>query len=124
MQGITCQMPRSPQKATGQEAYVQVKVPGWLKNELIAHCGQMGISLNAWLVEAIRAGLRNDLSLPQPPPARAGLPTTADMIRQWATGERLLMPCGKTQTCGAVDDDGRWDHDGMGFCRECGIRVV
>ena len=117
-------MPRAPQPATGREAYVQVKVPGWLKNELISHCESEQISLNAWLVEAIRAGLRSDLALPEPPPARAGLPTTADMIRQWAAGERVMMPCGTTEPCGAVGEDGRWSHDGMGFCVECGIRVV
>jgi hypothetical protein len=46
------------------------------------------------------------------------------MIRDWATGERVMMPCGKFQACAAVDAEGRWTHDGMGFCNECGIRVV
>jgi hypothetical protein len=46
------------------------------------------------------------------------------MIRQWATGERLLTPCGK-QTCPAVEGDYRYSkHDDQGFCNECGIRVI
>ena len=117
-------MPRSPQRAVGAEVYVQVKVPGWLKNDLIDHCESRQISLNAWLVEAIRAQLNLELDLPAAPQAKAPLPTTADMIRGWATGERTMMPCGRFDTCGAVDDDGRWSHDGMGFCNECGIRVI
>jgi hypothetical protein len=43
------------------------------------------------------------------------------MIRQWATGERTIMPCGKTE-CAVADS--QWSHDGMGFCNECGIRVI
>lgn len=117
-------MPREPQRATGDLAYLQIRLPGWLKNQVIDHCESRGISLNAWLVETVRTQLRNELQLPEPPPARAPLPTTADMIRSWATGERILMPCGKTDTCQAVDENGQWSHDGMGFCRECGIRIV
>jgi hypothetical protein len=117
-------MPRGPQRATGDLAYLQIRLPGWLKNEVIDHCESRGISLNAWLVEALRAQLRVELEVPAPPPARAPLPTTADMIRGWATGERLIMPCGRNETCAGIDDAGRWSHDGMGFCNECGIRVV
>lgn len=116
-------MPRLPQRATGVEAYLQVRLPGWLKNRVIEHCEVREISLNAWLVEAVRAQLDVELEVPAPPPARAPLPTTADMIRAWASGERVLMPCGAVEPCGALDDDGRWGHDGMGFCRDCGIRV-
>ncbi len=116
-------MPRTPQKATGQTAYLQIRLPGWLKNQIIDRCETDSISLNAWLIEALQTAIRNDLQLPTPPPAKAPLPTTADMIRQWATGERVLTPCGK-ELCAALDDEGRWSHDGMGFCNECGIRVI
>lgn len=118
------QMPREPQRATGDLAYLQIRLPGWLKNEIIDHCESRGISLNAWLVEAVRAQVRDEMEVPPPPPARAAIPTTADMIRDWATGERVMMPCGKFTACAAVDEEGRWTHDGMGFCNECGIRVV
>jgi hypothetical protein len=121
--GMIRSVPRSPQRAHG-EAYVQVRVPAAVKNAVIDACEVLGCSLNAWLVEAIQKGLRDDLGLPEPPPAKAGLPTPADMIRQWAAGERVLMPCGAVEPCAAVGPDGVWSHDGMGFCGACGIRVV
>lgn len=116
-------MPRPPQRATGRQAYLQIRLPGWLKNQIIDHCHQKNISLNAWLVQATLTAIRTEMELPAPPQAKAPLPTTADMIRQWATGERILTPCGK-QTCPAIEKgDYHWEHDGMGFCNECGIRV-
>lgn len=122
MLGMSRSVPRSPQRAHG-DAFVQVRVPAVLKNAVIDRCEALGCSLNAWLVEAVRKGLRDDLGLPEPPPAKAGLPTPADMIRVWAAGERVLMPCGAVGSCAAVGVDGTWVHDGMGFCTCCGIRV-
>lgn len=116
-------VPRSPQRAVGP-AYLQVRLPAELKNAVIDRCEALGCSLNAWLVEVLRKGLRDDLGLPEPPVAKAPLPTPADMIREWAAGERLLMPCGAVEPCPAVGPDGTWEHDGMGFCVECGIRVT
>lgn len=116
-------MPRSPQEADPDlPNYIQIRLPGWLKNEIILHCESLGCSLNAWLLEAVQAFLRANRGLPEPPVARAPLPNTADQIRSWALGERLLMPCGKEKSCPAYDGN-TWAHDGMGFCRECGIRV-
>lgn len=118
-------MPRPPQPSTTTGPnYIQVRLPGWLKNDLIAHTAELDCTLNAWLVEAIQAQLRADRGLPDPPPAHAPLPTTADMIREWAVGERVVMPCGRSEGCSVVGEDGRWAHDGMGFCVDCGIRVV
>jgi len=114
---------RSPQRAHG-DAFVQVRVSAELKNAVIDRCEALGCSLNAWLVEAVRKGLRDDLGLPEPPVAKAPLPSPADMIREWAAGERVMMPCGAVERCAAVGEGGVWSHDGMGFCVECGIRVV
>jgi hypothetical protein len=116
-------MPRSPQRAHGP-AYLQIRLPAELKNAVIDRCEALQCSLNAWLVEALQKALRDELGLPEPPPAKAPLPTPADMIREWAAGERLLMPCGKTEPCSATSTSGSWVHDGMGFCVECGIRVL
>jgi hypothetical protein len=117
-------VPRTPQKATGQTAYLQIRLPGTLKNQIIDHCQTLEISLNTWLIEAVQTAIRNGMNMPTPPPAKAPLPTTADMIRQWATGERILTPCGK-ETCPATEGDYRHSkHDGQAYCNECGIRVI
>jgi hypothetical protein len=104
-------------------AQVNAKVPGWLKNEIVTHCKENGVGLNAWIVEALRKGLRDDLGLPEPPPARAPLPTVADQIREWAVGERIVTPCGRIKECPATQGE-TWEHGGMTFCRDCGIRVI
>ena len=118
-------MARPPQPSTSPEdpTYVQIRLPGWLKNQIIEHCESLDCTLNAWLVETVIAAIRQEQGLPQPPPARAPLPTVADQIRAWALGERMVMPCGKTESCAAFDGD-TWHHDGMGFCNSCGIRVA
>ena len=117
-------MPRAPQPANPDTMnYIQVRLPGWLKNEIITHCEKLDCSLNAWLVESLQAALRADRGLPEPPQARTPMPTTADQIRAWAVGDRLTMPCGKKDSCPAWDGE-TWDHDGMGFCHSCGIRVM
>lgn len=121
MRGI---VPRAPQRAVdGAEVYLQVRLPGWLKNQVIDHCETLGCSLNAWLVEALRSGLRAGQGLPEPPPARAPLPTVADQIRAWAAGESIMTPCGRVGSCPGTESE-PWSHDGMGFCTECGIRVT
>lgn len=115
---------RKPVRADpDQMNYIQVRLPGWLKNEVLDLCESQGASLNGWLVEAVRAAVRSERGLPEPPPARVPLPTPADEIRQWALGETIMTPCGQTGTCpGTLGDT--WDHDGMTFCRECQIRVA
>jgi hypothetical protein len=115
-------VPRSPQRAYGP-TYLQVRLPATIKNAIIDRCEALQCSLNAWMVEALQKALRDELGLPEPPPAKTPLPTPADMIRQWAVGEPVLMPCGATEPCPAVTADGVWVHDHMGFCTTCGIRV-
>ena len=117
-------MPRPPQSANPHTPnYLQVRLPGWLKNEVIAHCERLGCSMNAWLVESIQTALRDGRGLPEPPQARAPIPTPADEIRAYALGERLTTPCGRYDTCDGMDPAKVWDHDGMSFCSTCSIRV-
>lgn len=116
-------MPRKAERAKpGVLNYLQIRLDGTLKNAVYAHCRKLDVSMNAWVVEVIKAALRDAKGVPQPPEPRAPLPTAIDEIRAWTTGERLLMPCGKFDTCAGVELE-REVHDGMEFCRECEIRV-
>lgn len=105
------------------QTYVMVRMDGRLKNELAKHCRAQDVSMNAWLIEIIKYGIRHQKGVPQPPPAVAPLPTAAEVVRAWAQGEKVLTPCGKRGECYGTNNDPDM-HDGMGFCRECGIRVV
>lgn len=116
-------MTRPPQPATTNgTVHIQIRIPGWLKNKLITRATELDTSINALLVTAIKKWLEEDGTLPTPPPAAHPLPTTADQIRAWAQGIKLTGPCGQTE-CSARTG-GIWETDLMGFCRECGIRVV
>lgn len=117
-------MSRKPVKSNPEVLnYVQMRLPGSLKNEVIAHCEKLECSLNAWLVEMVKQKLREEKGLPEPPPSKAALGDASEGIRAWAEGRKLLMPCGKYGSCAAVEQELE-GHDGMSFCSECGIRVI
>ena len=103
--------------------FVQVRLNGALKNEVVKHCDERGYSLNAWLVEIVKYGLRMQKGIPEPPQAFAPLPTPAEEIRAWAEGRKILTPCGKQGECYGTQNEPEF-HDGYGFCKECSIRVV
>jgi hypothetical protein len=113
-------MPRRPQKAKNLDGEYQlvVRVPGWLKNQILAHCKSTGVSLNAWMANRLYLDLQAERGLPEPPQGRAPLPTPADQIRAWASGEKLLMPCGKTDCTPKLET-----VSGATYCKECRIRV-
>ena len=116
-------MARPASKAkSGVLSYLQVRLDGKIKNEVAAHCRKLGCSMNAWLVEVIRSALREQRGLPEPPPARAPLPTMVDQIREWMAGESVVMPCGKTGSCEGMQKP-LFEHDGLGFCSVCEVRV-
>jgi len=115
-------MPRKPVKAVNNNANynVVVQVPGWFKNELIAHCESLETSLNSWIVYTLREGLRAGAGLPPAPPALAPLPTIEDTLRAYVSGERIVMPCGKPGPCAG---DNPVPLGGFEYCPECSIRV-
>lgn len=119
-------LPREPKRASDPEAtaLIQVRIPGWMKNQILDLVESGGISLNAWLVAAIRSHLCAGQGIPLPPQARAPLPSPEDHIRAWVEGEKVLTPCGKRGTCPGLDPENQWSSDGLTFCRECGIRVA
>lgn len=115
---------RPPQPAARDEGmnYFHIRLPGWLKNQVIEVTKKNNTNVNGWITEVIRRGLREEWGLPEPPPAVAPLPTTADQIRLWVSGEKILTPCGKVNTCFGTQNE-PYRHSGMSFCKECDIRV-
>lgn len=113
-------MPRVPQRAKNPDGEYQlvVRVPGWLKNQIIAHCKKHKLSLNEWMASRLYADLLADKGIAEPPPAAAPLPTPAHQIRAWATGEKLMQPCGRTDCAPELEYVAN-----IPYCKECKIRV-
>lgn len=118
-------MARKPSVANPDQLnLVQIRLPGWLKNEVAKHCKKKGVSVNSWTIEVIRSALRADKGIPEPPPAVAPLPTLADELHSYVTGEALLAPCGKIAPCEGIKKGNFFQHGDSAFCRVCNIRVV
>jgi hypothetical protein len=118
-------MARKPSVANpNQLNLVQIRLPGWLKNEVAKHCRKKGVSVNAWMTEVIRSALRADKGVPDPPPAVAPLPTLADELLAYTEGRTLISPCGKTAPCEGIEKGDFFVHGDMSFCRVCQIRVI
>lgn len=117
-------MPKTPEPAAYSHATysLQLRLPGWLKNDLLRLAAREGIGLAAYCTVILKEAAEQRHGLPPAPPARAPLPTTADQIRAWATGETLLTPCGQVGNCPGLDGD-TFDLGGVTFCRSCRIRL-
>ena len=117
-------MPHKPTRAQQPDVdyHVILRVPGWFKNQIIDLAESNGVSVNQWLLSAIRSAVLEQQGVPEPPQARAPLPTTVDQIRAYAEGERLTLPCGKvgTECAGTTDARPLGTHL---YCPECNIRV-
>jgi len=115
-------MPKShqPPKNPNHTYNLTIRIPGTLKQQIHNHLTQNNQTLNQWLTSLIHNALHNNWTVP-PPPAERNIPTHADQIRAYATGERLLGPCGDPWPCGAVE--GCTVSGGVSFCDVCGLRV-
>lgn len=117
-------MPHKPRRANSpnDDYHLILRVPGWFKNQIIDLAETNKVSVNQWILAALRAAALEQRGIPEPPQARAPLPTTIDQIRAYAEGERLTLPCGKmgTECAGTTDARPLGTHL---YCPECNIRV-
>ena len=116
-------MPKSLRRANPDEQVnLAVRIPGWLKNQVVDYLEETDQSLNEWFGAVLLRGLREGWGVPEPPPARRPLPTTGDEVRAWAAGDRLLGPCGSpVEGCVGVSE--RFEVSGLVFCSGCSIRL-
>lgn len=114
-------MPRVPQRAHDPDGKynLTVVIPGWLKNRIVDHCKKQNIPIGEWVAARLMLDIREERGLPEPPTAVNGIPDVVDVVREWATGERLLQPCGKTD-CNPVYEQ----IQNMRFCKKCGVRSL
>ena len=114
-------MPRPPQTAKDTATVTVVaRIPGWLKNRVLQQAEENNISINGWLTNAILTQLNHGVPAP---PARHPLPTPADELRAYMTGDVLLGPCGQVkELCVGVGERVESVSGEFGFCSACGIR--
>lgn len=105
------------------EAVLYIRVPGWLKNDLAGLADQQGLSINAWCANQLRLALREQRGLPAPPVPAGPVAGPVEAVRAWLEGETLLTPCGRTGSCAGTDGEVEL-VSGVGWCRECGIRLA
>ena len=111
-------MPRPAKPSDPDKEYwLHVRIPGWLKNDILALSQQQNMDLMDWAAVGLYILSREQRKLPVRPDSRP-LPTTADQIRLWAVGEKMLMPCGK-QSCAYTPEV----VGSSTFCSLCGIRT-
>jgi len=89
---------------------------------MIEHAKKLGVPYTNWAVLALVKHLNDETGVPEPPPARAPLPSPVDELNAYLRGERLLLPCGREGlSCPGTE---RIEFvGGLGFCPECRIRV-
>jgi hypothetical protein len=117
-------MPKSPNTDLDPDSSynLNVRIPGWMKLEIIELCEKHGWSIQEWASVRLLVALREGQGVPPAPRGVAPLPTTADQIRAFALGERLFGPCGGVWPCGFVEG-GSQVVGGVEFCGVCGVRV-
>lgn len=115
-------MPKQPRRIPNhdEECQLAVRIPGWFKNQIVDLCEREGVPVSVWVVAQLQRGVLEGRGVPEPPPARVGLPTVVDEIRAYVLGERVLLPCGRVGSCAGLVPE---VVGGVGFCGECGIRV-
>lgn len=103
------------------QAVVYVRLPGREKNRCVAAAEAAGMTVTAWAANVLRAAALGELGVPAPPPAVTPLPEPAEALAAWATGQRLIGPCGDTWPCRAAGEPLELVC-GVSYCA-CGIRV-
>lgn len=114
-------MPRVSHRGDGA-AVLYVRVPGDVKNAVAAAADAAGLSINAWCANQLRLALRAERGFPPPPPALVPPAGPVEAVQGWLLGEPLLTPCGRRGSCAGLGEPEVLD--GVGWCRECGIRLA
>lgn len=102
---------------------IHLRVPGWLKNQMLELANDDGISLRSWVMMACKAVVENKVNVPPPPPAVAPVPTVQQVIEDYLSGSSgTIAPCGKQWPC-ELDEEGTVKLTNVEYCAECNIRV-
>ena len=120
-------MPKSPNPNLNPDQLynLTVRIPGWMKQQIIELCEEHGWSLQEWVSVRLLVDLWEGRGVPLPPRGVCPLPSSGDVLRVVLSGEggRLFGPCGGVWPCGFVGG-GSVVVGGVEFCSVCDVRVV
>ena len=97
---------------------LNVRLKGYIKNELIEYARKKNISVNELIVYAAYEFVRAQKDVPSPGSAQYSLPTAQEQIAAYLRGEKLLEPCGLKNCTKKITE-----IDSMLFCETCNLRI-
>mgnify|MGYP003349224198 CR=1 FL=1 len=98
-------MPARPVEARGHApAVLHVQLPPALKNSVVEAAGHAGMSVTGWVANVLRLAVRGELGIPEPPPPSRPLPTPAESLLAYLSGEAEKSP---REEFFYVNDDGQ-----------------
>lgn len=97
---------------------ISLTLTGEQKNELLDYAEKIDVSLNALILYAALMFVREQKGISAPGPSQFAKASLDDVLTAYARGEKLFMPCGKTE-CEQVPTF----ISGMEFCKTCNLRI-
>lgn len=93
---------------------------GRLKQDIFNAAAAQGVSMNQWVLMAVRRMLDSAEDIPPPSPGQYSYPTPETELQALINRDPVLMPCGKKKGKCKADIV---DHDGIGICLTCNLRA-
>lgn len=111
-------MPPTPGRHNpNRTATVTIRIPGNIKNQITQQAKTDGLSINSWLLAAIKTAINHGLQTPAP---QAPIVTIETVITDYLNGKQTIAPCGKPWPCEGANNTE--DLKGSTWCSNCGIR--
>jgi len=100
--------------------FLSLRCVGRLKQDIFKAAAAQGVSMNQWVLLAVRRMLDSAEGIPPPSPGQFAMPDDRTDIQALLNREPVLMPCGKRK--GRCKSE-IVDHDGVGVCLTCNMRA-
>lgn len=110
------EFPRYPDRVYS----LTMRCVGKLKQDIFRAAAAQGVSMNQWVLLAIRRMLDSAEDIPPPSPGQFALPDDTTELQALINREPVLMPCGKKK---GKCKSNVIDHDGIGICLTCNLRA-
>ena len=114
--GRKAEFPRYPDRTYS----LSMRCLGRLKQDIFKAAADQGVSMNQWVLMAVRRMLDSKEGIAPSPTGQYSLPDSITELQAVINRESVLLPCGKRK--GRCKED-IVDHDGIGVCLTCNLRV-